>query len=58
MTKVKGLGKKKTIVAIARRLGELLWVLLRQGKDYEIRRFVGGREDSAAETLAREALAS
>jgi transposase len=54
MTKVKGLGKKKTIVAIARRLGELLWTLLRQGTDYEIRRFAGGR----AVALAREALAS
>jgi hypothetical protein len=60
MTKVKGLGKNKSIVAAARRLGELLWVLSRQGTYYEIRRFAGGskdRENNAAASLAKEALA-
>jgi hypothetical protein len=37
MTKKKGLGKKKAIVAIARRLGALLWTLLRHGTKYEER---------------------
>jgi transposase len=55
MTKVKGLGKKKTIVAIARRLGELLWTLLRQGTDYEVRHFSGPKP---IEKLVQLALAS
>jgi transposase len=57
MTKVKGLGKKKTIVAIARRLGELLWTLLRQGTDYEVRRFTGFPKGEAVTGLENEALA-
>jgi transposase len=55
MTKEKGLGKKKAIVAIARRLGELLWTLLRQGTDYEVRHFSGNKPISA-EGLALRAL--
>jgi transposase len=58
MTKMKGLGKKKAIVAIARRLGELLWVLLRLGTGYEIRRFAVGRKNGTGAPLAKEALAS
>jgi transposase len=57
MTKVKGLGKKKTIVAIARRLGELLWTLLRQGTDYEVRHF-SGYKPAGMEGLVQQALAS
>jgi transposase len=57
MTKVKGLGKKKTIVAIARRLGELLWTLLRQGTDYEVRKFMGLPKREAGTGLASAALA-
>jgi transposase len=55
MTKEKGLGKKKEIVAIARRLGELLWTLLRQGSEYEERPFTGSQAVSV-EGLAQEAL--
>jgi transposase len=39
MTTVKGIGKKKTIVAIARRLAVLMYTLLKTGKDYEVRHF-------------------
>jgi transposase len=58
MTKTKGLCKKKAIIAIARRLSELLWTLLRQGTEYETRRFAGGQGPKASATLAKEALAS
>jgi transposase len=58
MTKVRGLGKKKTIVAIARRLGELLWTLTRQGTDYEVRKFMGSPKRKALTGLVSEALAS
>jgi transposase len=56
MTRERGLGKKKTIVAIARRLGELLWTLLRQGTDYEVRHF-SGYKPVEAEKLVQQALA-
>jgi transposase len=39
MTKVKGISKKKAVVAVARRLGELLFVLLKSGAAYEARKF-------------------
>jgi hypothetical protein len=55
MTKVKGKGKKQAIVAIARRLGELLWTLLRKETEYEVRHFPGGKEVSAEE-LVQQAL--
>jgi hypothetical protein len=63
MTQVKGLGKKKSIVAIARRLAELLWTLLRTGDEYEIRRFIGASKDFGSsgtpiEAMVTEALAS
>jgi transposase len=57
MTQTKGLGKKKTIVAIARRLAELLWTLSRSGDAYEQRRFKRPSIESLAERLAKEALA-
>lgn len=57
MTKEKGLGKKKTIVAIARRLAELLYTLLRNGTEYEVRKFSGGKNRAEVETLVEEALA-
>jgi transposase len=57
MTKTKGLGKKKTIVAIARRLAELLWTLSGSGADYEQRRFRRPPPETLAERLATEALA-
>jgi transposase len=57
MTEGKGLGKKKSIVAIARRLAELLYSLMKNGTEYEVRKFVGGKEQGVGETLAKEALA-
>jgi transposase len=57
MTKRKGLGKKKTIVAIARRLAELLWTLSRSGAEYEQRRFRIPSPETLVERLATEALA-
>jgi transposase len=55
MTKVKGKGKKKAIVAIARRLGELMYTLLKNGTEYEVRHFKIG-QDAAA--LACEAISA
>jgi transposase len=55
MTKEKGLGKKKAIVAIGRRLGELLWTLLRQGTEYEVRHF-SGTKPVPVEELAGQAV--
>jgi transposase len=55
ITKEKGVGKKKAIVAIGRRLGELLWTLLRQGTEYEERHFTGHKV-VVVEGLARQAL--
>jgi hypothetical protein len=40
----KGIGKKKSIVAIARRLAELMYTLLKNGTEYEVRKFEGGKE--------------
>jgi transposase len=57
MTQTKGLGKKKSIIAVARRLAELLWTLLRQGTTYEIRQFAAAAQETAAKNLVNEALA-
>jgi transposase len=54
MTGEKGVGKKGTIVAIGRRVAELLWTLLRNGSDYESRKFAG---HSTAADMVTEALA-
>jgi transposase len=43
MTREKGIGKKKSIIAIARRLAELMYTLLRDGSRYEVRKFRGGK---------------
>lgn len=48
MTKVKGVPKKKAIVAVARRLAELLYVLLRDGTSYEARPFAAAGQSGAA----------
>jgi transposase len=45
MTKEKGISKKKAIVAIARRLAELLYALMRDGTSYEVRKFKLGSEE-------------
>jgi len=42
MTVEKGISKKKAIVAIARRLSELLYTLMRNGTTYELRKFKHG----------------
>ena len=39
MTEVKAISKKKAIVAIARRLAELLYTLMKNGTEYEVRKF-------------------
>ncbi|MDR1248250.1 MAG: IS110 family transposase [Treponema sp.] len=54
MTKVKGLGKKKAVVAVARRLGVLLYTLLKNGTGYEVKHFRQPGPDM--EALALEAL--
>jgi transposase len=45
MTVEKGISKKKAIVAIVRRLAELLYALMRDGTSYEVRRFKIGKEE-------------
>jgi transposase len=50
----KGIGKKKTIVGIARRLGELMYSVMRSRSGYEPRPWKGGQQDSAC--LAEQAL--
>jgi transposase len=56
MTTDKGLGKKKAIVAVARRLSGLLWTLTRSGAGYEQRRFRRPCPGGLTEKLAAEAL--
>ena len=58
MTETKGMGRKKAIVAIARRLAELMYTLLKTGTDYEVRHFkpVGGKKKG--EDLARLAMSA
>jgi transposase len=57
MTAVKGISRKKAIAAAARRLGELLYTLLKQGTEYEPRKCaVKRKEESSA--LARIALSA
>ena len=56
MTAEKGISKKKAIVAIARRLAELLYALMRDGTTYEVRKFKLGSEDG--KKLAREAVSA
>jgi len=51
MTAEKGLGRKKSPVAVARRMAELLYALLRDGSAYEARPFMGGC--SAGRSLPR-----
>jgi hypothetical protein len=39
MTKVKGKSKKKAIVAIARKLGQLMYAVMKNGTEYEERHY-------------------
>jgi hypothetical protein len=57
MTKEKGTGKKKAIVAVAWRLGVLLYTLLKNGTVYEARHFRPGKPASVTD-LAQEALSA
>jgi hypothetical protein len=52
MTKIQGKGKKKAIVAVARKLGVLLLTLMKNGTCYEVRHFNVGRAVKSAELLA------
>ena len=54
MTVEKSKSKKKAIVAIARRIGELLYILMRDGTGYEPRPFI--REKKELEELAQLAI--
>jgi transposase len=56
MTIEKGISKKKSVVAIARRLAELLYTLMRDGTRYEYKPFMPGKGD--AENLARLAMSA
>jgi transposase len=58
MTVQKGIGKKKAIVAVARRLGVLLYTLMKNGTEYEVRHFKGAVKKPGPEELAREALSA
>jgi transposase len=56
MTIEKSISKKKSIVAIARRIAELLYVLMRDGTHYEVRAFNKGKRE--IEDLAHLALSA
>jgi len=56
MTVEKSISKKVSIVAVARRLAEMMYVLMRDGTRYKPGHFV--REKKAAEDLARLALSA
>jgi transposase len=53
MTREQGLGKKKAIVAVARRLGVLLYTLLKKGTAYEESHLGGAARKPGPEELAR-----
>jgi transposase len=54
MTKEKGISKKKAIVAVARRMSELLYTLMKNRTSYEVRKFKLG--SGAGKKLALEAI--
>jgi transposase len=56
MTVEKSKSKKKAIVAIARRLAELLYTLMRDGSKHEPRPFI--REKKGVEEIVKEALSA
>jgi len=56
MTVEKAISKKKAIVAIARRLAELLYTLMRDGTKHEARPFI--RENKAVEEIIQEAMSA
>lgn len=56
MAVTRGIGKGKSIVTVARKMGELLYTLLKNNQDYEPRRFI--IPDENISKLAEEALIS
>jgi len=58
MTLEKSKSKKQAIVAVARRLAELMYTLLKEGTIYEPRHFVPGKENKATADLAQLALSA
>lgn len=54
MTITRGIGKGKSIVTIARKMGELLYTLLKNNQDFEPRKFISSEEKISK--LADEAL--
>jgi transposase len=57
MTEEKGICRKKAIVAVARRLGELLYTLMRKGTMYEAKKF-GVRKKAEGAAMAALALSA
>ena len=55
MTIEKSISKKKAIVAIARRIGELLYILMRDGTRYEARPFIREKKGEELAQLAMSA---
>jgi transposase len=55
-TEIKGLGKKKTIVSIGRRMAELMYSVLRNKTSYEPRRWTGTQNMTAS--LAGQAMSA
>jgi hypothetical protein len=49
-TAVKGYSKKKMIVAAARRLAEVMYSILKNKSEYEVRPWAGRRENTSAVT--------
>lgn len=56
MAFTRGIGKGKSIVTVARKMGELLYTLLRNNQDYEPRRFI--TPEAYVSKLVEEALVS
>jgi transposase len=58
MTKTKRINRKKAIVAVARRLAELMYTLLKNGTDYEVRHFKPVNEKRKGEEIALLAMSA
>jgi transposase len=60
MTKEQGKSKKKSIVAVSRRLADMMYTILKTGRSYEARKFTPGknfwvRSENLTEKLAAQA---
>jgi len=58
MTEENGKSKKKAIVAVARRLSQLLYTLMKNGTYYEVRKFRPEKKKEAVEQLAQLAMSA